>query len=346
MITSQLLYLRGSSKEVVVNKGTENVQKVIDNVLEEAVTTAGIEEAITTAGIKEAVTTTGIEEATKAKQKMLDPEKPLKKKAHIQEDQELAQRLFDEEKAQLEKEQRLAMEKAEEQKALIEECDDVQATIDADKQLAEQLQAQEREQLSVEEKSKLFTKLIESRRKYFAAKRAKKIRNKPPTKAHQKSLMCTYLKNMDGYKQKAGDELEQESANRQRLEKEDDSAELQNSIVKARFEKTKPVDDMDNLLLHTLKTMFEHHVEDTVWTYQQGLSKVKSWKLYNSCEVYCITMQNIVYYLLVEKMYPLTKNTLHQLWNDVRLQVDYECEMAYDLLGLIRNQIIEGYTPH
>nr|GFC60916.1 hypothetical protein [Tanacetum cinerariifolium] len=28
------------------------------------------------------------------------------------------------------------------------------------------------------------------------------IRNKPPTKAQQKSLMCTYMKNMEGLKQK------------------------------------------------------------------------------------------------------------------------------------------------
>nr|GEV92466.1 hypothetical protein [Tanacetum cinerariifolium] len=33
-------------------------------------------------------------------------------------------------------------------------------------------------------------------------------------------------------------------------------------LVKARFEKKKPVDYMDNMLLHNLKTMFEHHVED------------------------------------------------------------------------------------
>nr|GEW46354.1 hypothetical protein [Tanacetum cinerariifolium] len=43
--------------------------------------------------------------------------------------------------------------------------DDVQATIDADKQLVEQLHAQEREQLSIEERSKLLAELIESRRK-------------------------------------------------------------------------------------------------------------------------------------------------------------------------------------
>nr|GEX38704.1 hypothetical protein [Tanacetum cinerariifolium] len=45
---------------------------------------------------------------------------------------------------------------------------------------------------------------------------------------------------------------------------------------------------------------------------------------------------NMVYYLLVEKMYPFTRNILHQMWNDVSLQVDYEVEMAYDLLRLIR----------
>nr|GEV74036.1 hypothetical protein [Tanacetum cinerariifolium] len=43
------------------------------------------------------------------------------------------------------------------------------------------------------------------------------------------------------------------------------------SIVKERFKKTKPVDDMDNLLFQTLKTMFEHHAEDNIWRYQQGL---------------------------------------------------------------------------
>nr|GEU32134.1 hypothetical protein [Tanacetum cinerariifolium] len=90
------------------------------------------------------------------------------------------------------------------------------------------------------------------------------------------------------------------------------------SIVKARFEKIKPLNYMDNLLFRCLKTMFEHHVEDTMWRNQQGLAKVLNWKLFDSCGVYCVTMQNAMYFLLVEKMYPLTKNTLHQMWNDVR----------------------------
>nr|GEW43027.1 hypothetical protein [Tanacetum cinerariifolium] len=216
---------------------------------------------------------------------------------------------------------------------------------------------------------------------------------------------------------RAGDEIKQESAKRQRLKKEDDTAELKRcmeivpedddddvtieatpissksptivdykiykegkksyfkiimadgnsqnyltfgtmfknfnredlevlrSIVKERFKKTKPVDDMDNLLFQTLKTMFEHQIKDSIWKYQQGAVKVYNWKLFDSCGVYCVTTQRMVYYLLVEKMYPFTNNILHQLWKDVRLHVDCEEDMAYDLLRLTRRQIKEGHIP-
>ncbi|GKC08342.1 hypothetical protein Tco_0999952 [Tanacetum coccineum] len=77
-------------------------------------------------------------------------------------------------------------------------------------------------------------------------------------------------------------------------------------IGKARFKKTKPVNYMDEFLLLNLKTMFKHHVEDSVWKEQQGLVK----------------------------KYPLTNHTLHQMFHDVKLQVDYECELAYEILRL------------
>nr|GEY34475.1 hypothetical protein [Tanacetum cinerariifolium] len=44
-------------------------------------------------------------------------------------------------------------------------------------------------------------------------------------------------------------------------------------LVKDIFIKSKPVDDMDSFLLHTLKTMFELYVKDTAWKNQQGLTK-------------------------------------------------------------------------
>ncbi|GJT41132.1 hypothetical protein Tco_0940997 [Tanacetum coccineum] len=116
-------------------------------------------------------------------------------------------------------------------------------------------------------------------------------------------------------------------------------------IVKARFKKTKLVIYMDTFLHLNLKTMFEHHVEDSIWKNQQGLVKVLNWKLFYSCGVHCVTVQTIPYYLLVEKMYPLTKHTLYQMFNNVKLQVDYESEMAYELLRFVKKQLKEGYVP-
>nr|GEZ22125.1 hypothetical protein [Tanacetum cinerariifolium] len=121
--------------------------------------------------------------------------------------------------------------------------------------------------------------------------------------------------------------------------------EVLRSIVKERFKMTNPVDDMKNLLFQTLKTMFEPHIEDIIWKYQQGAVKGNNWKLFDSCGVYCVTIKNMVYYLMVENMYLFTNNVQHQLWLDVRLQIDYEVEMAYDLLRLIRRQINKGYKP-
>ncbi|GKD40246.1 hypothetical protein Tco_1260453 [Tanacetum coccineum] len=76
------------------------------------------------------------------------------------------------------------------------------AKIDVDHQLAKRLQAQEQEELSIKENAILFQQLLEKRRKHFAAKRSEEKRNKPPTKSQQRKIMCTYLKNMEGYKLK------------------------------------------------------------------------------------------------------------------------------------------------
>ncbi|GJS62411.1 hypothetical protein Tco_0657195 [Tanacetum coccineum] len=76
------------------------------------------------------------------------------------------------------------------------------AKIDVDHQLAERLQAQEQEELSDAEKATLSQQLLEKRRKHFAAKRVEEKRNKPPTQAQQRKIMCNYLMNMEGCKLK------------------------------------------------------------------------------------------------------------------------------------------------
>ncbi|GKC12687.1 hypothetical protein Tco_1009469, partial [Tanacetum coccineum] len=68
--------------------------------------------------------------------------------------------------------------------------------IEANKLLAERLQSKEREELTDEEKAKLFMELIEKRRKHFAAIGAQEKRNRPPTKAQKRTQMATYLKHM------------------------------------------------------------------------------------------------------------------------------------------------------
>nr|GEU56092.1 hypothetical protein [Tanacetum cinerariifolium] len=49
--------------------------------------------------------------------------------------------------------------------------------------------------------------------------------------------------------------------------------------------------------------------------------------------------------LLVERKYPLTRYTLEQMLNNVRLEVEEESKMSLELLRLMRRQQQEGYKP-
>ncbi|GJY24718.1 hypothetical protein Tco_0398376 [Tanacetum coccineum] len=134
----------------------------------------------------------------KGKAKMIEPEKPLKKKDQILVDEEIAQRLQEELQAELEEEERLARQKEEEDNLI--SWDNTQAMMEADYELAQRLQAEEQGELTIEERSKLFVELMDKRKKHFAKLRAEEIRRKPPTKAQKRNQMCTYLKNMANYK--------------------------------------------------------------------------------------------------------------------------------------------------
>ncbi|GJW94541.1 putative ribonuclease H-like domain-containing protein [Tanacetum coccineum] len=71
--------------------------------------------------------------------------------------------------------------------ALIKSWENTQAMMEADRLLTERLQTKEREELTDEEKGKLFMELMEKRRKHFAALRAQENGNIPPTKAQKRS---------------------------------------------------------------------------------------------------------------------------------------------------------------
>ncbi|GKB15991.1 hypothetical protein Tco_0849914 [Tanacetum coccineum] len=163
-----------NGEEVFVAGQNENVVKVVDAA---QVSTAATTVTITT---KEITLAQALEALKTSKPKdkgkgiiIEEPVKPMKKKVQIMLDEEVALKL----QAEFDEKERLAREKAKKEKeaniALIEEWDDSQAKIDGDYQLAKILQAQEQEELSIEEKATLFQQLLEKRRKHFAAKRAK-----------------------------------------------------------------------------------------------------------------------------------------------------------------------------
>ncbi|GKB76931.1 hypothetical protein Tco_0943826, partial [Tanacetum coccineum] len=143
-------------------------------------------------------TTTTIPSKDKGKGIMVEEPLKMKKKDQISFDEQEAIRL----QAEFDEEDKLAREKAQQVEEANIAWDEIQAKIDADYQLAERLQAQEQQELTIEEKSTLFQQLLEKRRKFFVAKRAEEKRNRPPTRAQQRSIMCTYLKNMAGWKPK------------------------------------------------------------------------------------------------------------------------------------------------
>nr|GEW03534.1 hypothetical protein [Tanacetum cinerariifolium] len=103
--------------------------------------------------------------------------------------------------------------------------DNMQTKIDADCELAARLQEEERGESSIEEKSRLFVELMDKRKKHFARPRAKKIRIEGSEKAKEDSE-----KAKEGSSKRAGSNLEQEDAKRQRLEEENEFAELKRCL--------------------------------------------------------------------------------------------------------------------
>ncbi|GKD21231.1 hypothetical protein Tco_1222934, partial [Tanacetum coccineum] len=112
----------------------------------------------------------------------------------------LARGVIVKEATELDEEVRLEREREEASKAAnIAEWDDVQAMMDVDYELAVKLQTEEQGEISIEERSKLFVKLMNERKKHFARLRAEKQRRNPLTKAQQRNQMSNYLKNMARY---------------------------------------------------------------------------------------------------------------------------------------------------
>nr|GEX28955.1 hypothetical protein [Tanacetum cinerariifolium] len=184
----------------------------------------------------------------KGKRIMVEPEKPLKKKDQIAFDEEVVRKLKAEMKAKMEDEERIAREKYEANMAEKLENEDDSADLKRCLEIVPEDYDDvtiEATPLSLKSPTIVNYKIYkEGKRSYFKIIRAD---------GNSQSYL-TFGKIFKNF-------------NREDLE-------VPWSIVKERFKKTKPVDDMDNLLFQTLKTMFEDHAEDNIWRYQQGIVKV------------------------------------------------------------------------
>nr|GEZ55699.1 hypothetical protein [Tanacetum cinerariifolium] len=113
-----------------------------------------------------------------------------------------------------------------------------------------------------------------------------------------------------------------------------------------RFSTLKPKNFSNDFLLVTLGAMFEKpDIHAQIWKNQRtvhGPEKVKGWKLLKSCGMQIITFTSTQLILLVERKYPLTRFTLNQMLNAVRLEVEEESEVSLELLRFIRQQHQEG----
>ncbi|GJR04970.1 retrovirus-related pol polyprotein from transposon TNT 1-94 [Tanacetum coccineum] len=116
--------------------------------------------------------------------------------------------------------------------------DNIQAKVDANYQLAERLQAEEQEQFTIEEKATLFKELLEQIRKHFNMEGWKYKDLKSKDFDSIKELFDRALKRVntfvdfrtdlvEGSSKRAGEELEQESTKKQKVDEDKDIVELQ-----------------------------------------------------------------------------------------------------------------------
>ncbi|GJZ96338.1 hypothetical protein Tco_0668672 [Tanacetum coccineum] len=227
--------------------------------------------------------------------------KPMKKKDLIRLDEEVALKL----QAEFDEEERLAREKPkkveESNIALIETWDDIQTKIDADHQLAKRLQNMEGYKLN-DLKLKDFDSIQEMFDRAF--KRVNTFED------FRTELVEGKEKRM---KKKTIDAIPL-AVNHMLKSFDREDLETLYKLVKAKYESTRPMEDLDLVLWNDLKTMFKPHVEDNI-------------------------------YMLVEKKYTLTPSTLTMML-EKKLRIDYESEMAYQLLKFIAKQIKKITAAH
>nr|GEV95323.1 putative ribonuclease H-like domain-containing protein [Tanacetum cinerariifolium] len=80
-----------------------------------------------------------------------------------------------------------------------EEWENIRARVEADEELTQILQAEERDKYSEVDQAKMLVDLINQRKRYFAEQKAEAKRKNPMTQAQQRTYMSNYIKHMGSY---------------------------------------------------------------------------------------------------------------------------------------------------
>ncbi|GJY40800.1 hypothetical protein Tco_0428070 [Tanacetum coccineum] len=142
-----------------------------------------------------------------------------KKFKQLANDEEVARKVQEEREAEEEK-KRLAEEEAT-KVALTNEYDFIQARINTDKILAEELQKEEREKFTIEQRAKFLHDTIAAQRRFLAQQRSEAIRNKPPLRNQLRKQMMTYLKHVGDEKMIKEMNEQAADASKKRVKKDD-----------------------------------------------------------------------------------------------------------------------------
>ncbi|GJY04054.1 hypothetical protein Tco_0369994 [Tanacetum coccineum] len=95
------------------------------------------------------------------------------------------------------------------------------------------------------------------------------------------------------------------------------------------------------ILWGDLKMIFDPDESNEIWMNQQDW-KLMKWKLHKNCRVHSLFMWStpMKINMLVEKEYPLTKETLKNMLK-IQLEAEEESSIAFELIKFIRSQLEE-----
>nr|GEV13334.1 ribonuclease H-like domain, reverse transcriptase, RNA-dependent DNA polymerase [Tanacetum cinerariifolium] len=245
-----------------------------------------------------------------------------------------------------------------------------QAQIEQDEAFARELKAELNANINWNE---VIEQVMRKERQDNIVMRYQALKRKPVTEAHARKNMMVYLKNMAGFKmdffkakkQKIHEETEELKTHLQIVPNDEDDVHTEATPLALKIfvvdyqihhEHNKPfykiikADGTHQLFLSFITLLRSFNREDLEMSWKLVQERFQSLEPKNFLDDFLLNTFKIMFekpkmIRLVERKYPLTRFTLEQLLNNVRLEVKEDSEMSLELLRLMRRQQQEGYKP-